>query len=30
MKLFGNKADTFYSDFYFIDIISFVEYVLSS
>ena len=30
MKLFNNKADAFYSDFCFIDIVSFVNGVLSS
>ena len=30
MKLFNNKADAFYSDFYFIDIVSFINGVLSS
>ena len=30
MKLFNNKADAFYSDFRFIDIVCFVNGVLSS
>ena len=30
MKLFNNMKDAFYSDFYFIDIVSFVNGALSS
>ena len=30
MKLFNNKADAFYSDFCFIDIVSFINGALSS
>ena len=30
MKLFNNKADAFYSDFCFIDIVSFINGVLLS
>ena len=30
MKLFNNKVDAFYSDFCFIDIVSFVNGALSS